>query len=92
MNIKQAKEEIKNTFLAYTRKRTSGEFCIPLAAQRPILLIGPPGIGKTAIVAQVAQELKTGFLSYTMTHHTRQSFCVSAGRIKTVSKLGILSG
>lgn len=73
MNIKQAKEEIKNTFLAYTRKRTSGEFCVPLAAQRPILLIGPPGIGKTAIVAQVAQELKTGFLSYTMTHHTRQS-------------------
>lgn len=73
MNIKQAKEEIKHTFLAYTRKKETGEYCIPSIRQRPIFMIGPPGIGKTAIVAQAAQELKTGFVSYTMTHHTRQS-------------------
>ncbi|MBE6042243.1 MAG: AAA family ATPase, partial [Clostridiales bacterium] len=31
------------------------------------------GIGKTAIVEQVAGELGIGFVSYSMTHHTRQS-------------------
>ena len=46
---------------------------MPLPKQRPIFLMGPPGIGKTAIVEQVAQELGVGMLSYSMTHHTRQS-------------------
>ncbi len=73
MNIKQAKEEVKHTFLAYTKKTETGEYRIPFIRQRPLLLIGPPGIGKTAVVAQAAQELQTGFVSYTMTHHTRQS-------------------
>ena len=35
--------------------------------------MGPPGIGKTAIVEQAAAECGTGMLSYAMTHHTRQS-------------------
>ena len=35
--------------------------------------MGPPGIGKTAIIEQVAGELGVGMLSYSMTHHTRQS-------------------
>ena len=35
--------------------------------------MGPPGIGKTAIMEQVASELEIGLLSYSMTHHTRQS-------------------
>ena len=41
--------------------------------QRPIFLMGPPGIGKTAIMEQVASELGVGLVSYSMTHHTRQS-------------------
>lgn len=73
MNIKQAKEEVKHTFLAYTKKKETGEYQIPFVRQRPVLLMGPPGIGKTAVVAQAAQELGAGFVSYTMTHHTRQS-------------------
>ena len=36
-------------------------------------MIGPPGIGKTAIMEQIAQECGAGLVSYTMTHHTRQS-------------------
>ena len=39
----------------------------------PILLIGPPGIGKTAVMEQVAAECKVGLVAYTITHHTRQS-------------------
>ena len=35
--------------------------------------MGPPGIGKTAIVEQVAEELGINLISYTITHHTRQS-------------------
>ena len=34
---------------------------------------GPPGIGKMAIMEQIASELGVGLVSYSMTHHTRQS-------------------
>ena len=73
MNIKEAKEEIGNTLRAYHRKDENGEYCFPLLRQRPILLMGPPGIGKTAIMEQIAQEYGVGLVSYTITHHTRQS-------------------
>lgn len=50
MNIKQAKEQIKYAVEAYFEKDALGEFLIPPERQRPIFLIGPPGIGKTAIM------------------------------------------
>lgn len=46
---------------------------IPSIRQRPILLMGPPGIGKTQVMEQVAKECKVALVSYTITHHTRQS-------------------
>lgn len=74
MDIQEAKDEIVRTLRAYTRKGPDGVcYQIPVEKQRPILLIGPPGIGKTAIMAQIAQEEQVGLVSYTMTHHTRQS-------------------
>lgn len=73
MNIKKAKEEIKNTVRAYLKKDADGEYMIPAIRQRPILLIGPPGVGKTQIMEQIARECKVGLVSYTITHHTRQS-------------------
>ena len=73
MNIKQAKNEIKNTVYAYLKKDSFGEYEIETANQRPILLIGPPGIGKTQIMEQIAKECKIALVSYTITHHTRQS-------------------
>ena len=73
MNIKQAKQEIINTVQAYLTKDETGEYAIPVERQRPVLLIGPPGIGKTAIMEQVAQECGINLVSYTITHHTRQS-------------------
>ena len=73
MNIQEAKEEIKRTVEAYTARTAAGAFRIPVKRQRPILLIGPPGIGKTAIMEQIARECGLGLVSYTMTHHTRQS-------------------
>ena len=73
MDIKQAKENLRRTYLAYTERDADGALCIPALRQRPLLLIGPPGIGKTAILSQLAEELGTGLVAYTMTHHTRQS-------------------
>ena len=73
MNIKQAKDEIRHTVQAYLTKDALGDYAIPVVRQRPILLIGPPGIGKTAIMSQVARECGVALVSYTITHHTRQS-------------------
>ena len=73
MNIKQAKEQIQNAMRAYFTKDIFGNYLIPIERQRPIFLMGPPGIGKTAIMEQVASELGVGLVSYSMTHHTRQS-------------------
>lgn len=73
MNILQAKNEIKNTAQAYLSKNSFGEYEIDAKNQRPLLLIGPPGIGKTQIMEQISKECQIGLVSYTITHHTRQS-------------------
>lgn len=71
--MKQAKECIKDTVCLYLKKDEFGDYCIPIVRQRPVFLIGAPGIGKTAIMEQIAQELSVALVSYSMTHHTRQS-------------------
>jgi len=73
MNIKRAKQEIKDTIEAYLEKDESGEYRIPEIRQRPVLLMGPPGVGKTQIMEQIASECDIGLVAYTITHHTRQS-------------------
>ena len=82
MNIRDAKQEIKNALRAYFRKDGNGQYILPSVHQRPLLLMGPPGIGKTAVVKQAAQEAGVGLVSYTMTHHTRQS-AIGLPRIET---------
>lgn len=82
MNIKEAKQEIVNTVKAYLCKNAEGEYRIPAIRQRPVLLMGPPGIGKTQIMEQIAEECGIGLVSYTITHHTRQS-AVGLPMIKT---------
>lgn len=73
MNIREAKEEIKHTVQAYFQKDDKGIYRMPVERQRPVLLMGPPGIGKTQIMEQIAGECGIGLVSYTITHHTRQS-------------------
>lgn len=82
MNIKEAKQEIINTVKAYLCKNAEGEYRIPAIRQRPVLLMGPPGIGKTQTMEQIASECGIGLVSYTITHHTRQS-AVGLPMIKT---------
>lgn len=73
MNISEAKKYIKDSVRIYLKKDEEGEYRIPVVRQRPIFLLGAPGIGKTAIMEQIAQELGIALVSYSMTHHTRQS-------------------
>lgn len=88
MNIQEAKQEIKNTLRAYFSRDEDGRYLFPAVHQRPLLLMGPPGIGKTAIVAQAAAEAGVGLVSYTMTHHTRQS-AIGLPHIETRSYQGV---
>lgn len=73
MNIQEAKDEIIRSVQAYTARDARGFYRIPPVRQRPVLLMGPPGIGKTAIMEQAARECGVGLVAYTITHHTRQS-------------------
>ena len=73
MDIQRAKEEIKRSVQAYLATDDIGRPLIPPIRQRPILLMGPPGVGKTQIMEQIAQECDVALVAYTITHHTRQS-------------------
>ncbi len=73
MDIKRAKQEIKDSIESYLAKDEFGAYRIPPIRQRPILLMGPPGIGKTQVMEQIARECRIGLVAYTITHHTRQS-------------------
>lgn len=73
MDIAQAKEQIRKACIAYLSKDEHGCYVVPFEAQRPVFLMGAPGIGKTAVVAQVAREMELALVDYSMTHHTRQS-------------------
>ena len=73
MNVQQAARQLESAARAYAARTPEGRFRVPREAQRPVYLIGPPGVGKTAVVAQVARKLGIGYAAYTMTHHTRQS-------------------
>ncbi len=73
MDIRAASEQIRGAIEAYLLKDEHGLYKIPFEMQRPIIMLGPPGVGKTAIAAQIAEEMGVNFVSYSITHHTRQS-------------------
>lgn len=73
MNIREAAEQVEGAIQAYLSRDEHGMWDIPFQMQRPLILMGPPGIGKTAIVAHIAERFGINFVSYSITHHTRQS-------------------
>lgn len=73
MNIQEAKDQVKYSVISYLSKDEFGEYKIQVERQRPIFIVGPPGVGKTEIMSQVAEEMDIALVSYSMTHHTRQS-------------------
>lgn len=72
MNIREAKDEIKKTVEIYLDKNEFGEYTLPVSKQRPVFMLGAPGIGKTEAVRQIAAELDIAFVPCSMTHYTRQ--------------------
>ncbi len=73
MDIREAKNQIAQAIQIYLAKDAYGNYRIPVEKQRPVFLLGAPGIGKTAIMEQIAQEMDLALVTYSMTHHTRQS-------------------
>lgn len=73
LTIAQARKTIAQAVRVYFRKDRLGRYCMDRRRARPICLMGPAGIGKTEIVRQTAEENGLAFLSYSITHHTRQS-------------------
>lgn len=73
VNIAQAKHTILQAAGVYFATDQRGNYLLNRRRARPICLMGPAGVGKTEIVRQAAEELGLAFLSYSITHHTRQS-------------------
>lgn len=73
VTIAQAKNAIAQAARIYFRRDGTGRYTMNRRRARPLCLMGPAGVGKTEIVRQVAQEQGLAFLSYSVTHHTRQS-------------------
>ena len=73
MNIEEARKQIQQAVDIYLAKDAFGNYRIPVEKQRPVFLLGAPGIGKTAIMEQIAKEMDVALVTYSMTHHTRQS-------------------
>lgn len=69
----QAKEALTNAIKGYLMKDDKGDYLIEAIHRNPLLLMGMPGIGKTQMVGEVAKELELGFVSYSLTHMTRNS-------------------
>ena len=61
MNISEAKNEVKNAIRIYLSKDANGNYEVPVERQRPTLLIGAPGIGKTAIMSKIAPNSTSDF-------------------------------
>lgn len=72
-SIQEVKDEMEKGLCAYMLKNSDGEYRLKSVNRIPFYLEGAPGIGKTEIVRQVADELGIGFVSFSITHHTRNS-------------------
>ena len=73
VTVNEAKRILKESVAIYLEKDEAGYYRSPQNKQRPLYLEGPAGVGKTELVKQVAEEIGIGFVSYSMTHHNRQS-------------------
>lgn len=73
VTVDKAGQQLERIVSTYLAKNKDGSYVIPFNRQRPVMLMGPAGIGKTDAPRQTAEKLGIGFVSYSMTHHTRQS-------------------
>ncbi len=72
-NISSAYETVKTGIRGYLFKDGKGKYVIQEKDRLPFYLEGMPGVGKTQIVREIAQDLGIGFVSFSLTHHTRNT-------------------
>lgn len=72
-SILKAKKTIKDGIKTYLEKDESGNYLMDEVNCLPFYLEGAPGIGKTQIVGQIAEEMGLGYVSFSLVHHTRNS-------------------
>lgn len=82
--IEEAKREIKAGIRVYLQKDREGNYVMREVNRLPFLLRGAPGIGKTEMAKQIAQELGIGFVSLSITHHTRNTI-LGLPQIRSIS-------
>ncbi len=71
--ISEAYEAVKTGIEGYLLKNEDGSYVLDEKDRLPFFLEGSPGIGKTQIVNEIAKDMGIGFVSYSLTHHTRNT-------------------
>ncbi|MCR4590472.1 MAG: AAA family ATPase [Lachnospiraceae bacterium] len=72
-SVKEAKNAVKDGIKAYLYKDGEGNYAMREVNRLPFYLEGNPGIGKTEMVSEIAEELGIGFVSFSITHHSRNT-------------------
>ncbi len=72
-SISEAKEAMKDGIRGYLLKDSNGKYVMNEVNRLPFYLLGSPGIGKSQIASQTADELGIGFVSFSITHHSRNT-------------------
>ncbi len=72
-SINSAKEAVKDGIRGYLFKDENGNYVMDEVNRLPFYLEGSPGIGKTQMVSQIAEELGIGIVSFSITHHCRNT-------------------
>jgi len=73
VSVKEAKSQVEQAVRTYLAKDENGQYLIPAVGRLPIYLLGLPGIGKTELLKEIADEMNIGYVSFSLTHHTRNS-------------------
>lgn len=71
--IISAYKALRTGIEGYLFKDNKGRYLTDERDRLPFYLEGLPGVGKTQIVREIADELNIGFVSYSLTHHTRNT-------------------
>ena len=72
-SIRKGKQAIKDGIRAYLKKDENGNYVLDEVNCLPFYMEGAPGIGKTDVAHQIAEEEGLGFVSFSLVHHTRNS-------------------
>ena len=72
-SVNEAKKAVKTGIKGYLLKDKEGNYFMEEVNRLPFYLEGAPGIGKTQMVSQIAKELGIGFVSFSITHHSRNT-------------------